>query len=184
MNEVCEQIDVKMEKILDNLSCEYATMRAGRANPSVLDKVLVDYYGVPTPVQQMSAVSVSEARILVIQPWDKSMLKEVERAIQASDIGINPSNDGDVIRIVFPPLTEDRRREICKKLHKEAEDSKVSIRAIRRDAMEELKEMKRVGDLTEDDVKLYEKDVQNLTDRYCKGIDVLCEKKEKEVMEI
>ncbi|GHV29575.1 ribosome-recycling factor [Clostridia bacterium] len=184
MTEICRQFDDNMEKVVANLVKEYAMMRVGRANPAVLAKVVVDYYGVPTPLQQMAAISVSEARILVVQPWDKSALKEIERAIQAAEIGINPANDGNVIRIVFPPLTEDRRKEISKTVHKEAEEAKIAIRNVRRDGMEEVKVLKKENEITEDNVKLYEKEIQGLTDKHCKEIDAMCEKKEKEVMEL
>ncbi|MBC8584291.1 ribosome recycling factor [Youxingia wuxianensis] len=184
MNELIKTYQSKMEKTVSVLSEEYASIRAGRANPAVLDKVMVDYYGTPTPIQSMAAVSVSEARILVIQPWDKSTLGPIQKAIQASDIGINPQNDGTVIRIVFPQLTEERRKEICKSVRKQAEESKVAIRSIRRDANEKLKAMKKSSEITEDDQKQLEKEVQDLTDKYCKNIDDTAAKKEKEILEI
>ena len=142
-----------MTKSLAALDKEFAAIRAGRANPAVLDKVQVDYYGAPTPVNQMAAISVSEARILVIQPWDKSCLKLIEKAIQASDIGINPTNDGNVLRLTFPQLTEERRKELCKSIKKLGEDAKVAIRSIRRDTMDKLKAMKKNSEITEDDLK-------------------------------
>ena len=184
MNEIFNQFKEKMDAMIDRLNGEYAALRAGRANPAILDKVMVDYYGTKTPIMQMAAVSVAEARILVIQPWDKSSLKGIEHAIQASDIGINPTNDGNVIRVVFPALTEERRKEICKSIHKMAEDAKVAIRNVRRDAMEKIKALKKSNEITEDDVKNYEKDIQDLTDNHCKDIDNLAAKKEKEIMEI
>lgn len=174
----------KMNKSLNALGNEFAAIRAGRANPAVLDKVLVDYYGAPTPVNQMAAVSVSEARILVIQPWDKSTLKLIEKAIQASDIGINPTNDGNVIRLTFPQLTEERRKELTKSVKKFGEDCKVSVRSIRRDTMEKLKAMKKNSEITEDDLKDCEKKVQDLTDKFCADIDKRVAEKEKEIMTV
>ena len=163
---------------------DYKSIRAGRANASVLDRVTVDYYGCPTPIQQMAAVSVPEPRILMIQPWDASTLKDIEKAILTSDIGINPQNDGRVIRLSFPPLTEERRKEIVKDVHKTAEESKVAVRNTRRDAIEKLKSLKKSNTITEDDVADGEKKIQNLTDKYCKEIDSLAAVKEKEIMEI
>jgi ribosome recycling factor len=163
---------------------EFSSIRAGRANPAVLDKIRVDYYGTPTPINQMAAVSVSEARILVIQPWDKSSMKAIEKAIQTSDIGINPTNDGVVLRITFPPLTEERRKELCKTVRKLAEDAKVAVRSIRRDANDEIKKQKKDGLLTEDEQKAGEKSVQDITDRFIKQIDDITSKKEKEIMKI
>ena len=184
MDEMLLTFEDKMEKTMENLGSEFAAIRAGRANPALLNKIMVDYYGTPTPIQSMAAVSVSEARILVIQPWDKSTLGPIQKAIQASDIGINPQNDGTVIRIVFPQLTEERRKEICKSVRKQAEESKVAIRSIRRDANEKLKAMKKSSEITEDDQKQLEKEVQDLTDKYCKNIDDTAAKKEKEILEI
>ena len=184
MNERLKVYSEKMEKTIRVLENEFAAIRAGRANPAVLDKVTVDYYGVPTPIQAVAAISVAEARILVIQPWDKSTLKAIEKAIQASDIGINPTNDGSVIRVVFPPLTEERRKDICKQIRKQGEESKVAIRSIRRDAMEDFKKMKKNGDITEDDQKQLEKELQDLTDKRCKDIDELTVNKEKELMAV
>lgn len=174
----------KMNKSLKSLGNEFASIRAGRANPAILDKVTVDYYGVPTPVNQMAAVSVSEARILVIQPWDKSQLKAIEKAIQASDIGINPTDDGNSIRLVFPQLTEDRRKELCKSIKKYGEECKVAVRSIRRDTMEKFKSMKKNAEITEDDLKDCEKKVQDLTDKFCTDVDNAVAEKEKEVMSI
>ncbi|MBE6857147.1 MAG: ribosome recycling factor [Ruminococcus sp.] len=182
-----EQINItkeKMTKSLNALGNEFASIRAGRANPAVLDKVMVDYYGAPTPVNQMAAISVAEARILVIQPWDKSSLKLIEKAIQASDIGINPTNDGTAIRLVFPQLTEDRRKDLCKTIKKYGEESKVTIRSIRRDSIEKFKTMKKNSEITEDDLKDCEKKVQDLTDKYCADIDKAVAEKEKEIMSI
>ena len=174
----------KMTKSLNALGNEFASIRAGRANPAVLDKVMVDYYGSPTPVNQMAAVSVSEARILVIQPWDKSTLTLIEKAIQASDIGINPTNDGNVIRLAFPQLTEDRRKELAKEIKKLGEESKVSVRSIRRDTMDKLKKMQKNSEITEDDLKDCEKKVQKLTDGFCDDIDKAVADKEKEIMTV
>jgi len=184
MKEIFDATREKMNKTVSVLVNEYASIRAGRANASVLDKVQVDYYGVPTPINQMAAISVSEARILVIQPWDKSTLTPIYKAIQASDIGINPTNDGTVIRLVFPPLTEDRRKEIVKEIKKTAEDSKVAIRSIRRDNIDKLKKMQKASEITEDDLKNGEEKLQKITDEFIKDIDKEAEKKEKEVMEI
>jgi ribosome recycling factor len=182
-----EQINLakeKMTKTLNALGNEFASIRAGRANPAVLDKVLVDYYGSPTPVNQMAAISVSEARILVIQPWDKSTLKLIEKAIQASDIGITPTNDGSVIRLAFPQLTEDRRKELCKSIKKYGEEAKVTIRNTRRDVMEKLKAMKKNSEITEDDLKDCEKKVQDVTDKFCADVDKSVADKEKEIMTV
>ena len=174
----------KMVKAVDHLAFDFSTIRAGRANPHILDKIAVDYYGVPTPIQQMAAVSVPEPRILMIQPWDATTLKTIEKAILTSDIGINPQNDGRVIRLSFPPLTEERRKEIVKDVRKIAEDSKVAVRNTRRDAIEKLKGLKKSNLVTEDDVTNGEKQIQNLTDKYCKEIDELAALKEKEILEI
>lgn len=184
MKATIEHAKEKMNKSLNALGNEFAAIRAGRANPAVLDKVMVDYYGAPTPVNQMAAVSVAEARILVIQPWDKSSLKLIEKAIQASDIGINPTNDGNVIRLAFPQLTEDRRKELCKDIKKLGEDSKVAIRSIRRDTMEKLKAMKKNSEITEDDLKDGEKKVQDVTDKFCADVDKAVADKEKEIMTV
>lgn len=184
MKEVLNKAEEKMGKTINSLKNEFAAIRAGRANPAVLDKVLVDYYGTPTPINQMAAVSVSEARVLVIQPWDKSLVKEIEKAIQASDIGINPTNDGSVIRLTFPQLTEDRRKEIVKDLKKYGEDAKVAVRSIRRDANDKLKAMKKNSELTEDDLKNAEDKTQKLTDKFTKNIDQIVAEKEKEVLSI
>lgn len=184
MKTVLTTTEEKMAKSIDALVREFAAVRAGRANPSVLDKITVDYYGCPTPVNQMAAVSVTEARVLQVQPYDVSTLKSIEKAILVSDIGINPQNDGRVIRLVFPPLTEERRKELAKDVRKIAEDSKVAIRSIRRDAIEKLKTMKKNGDITEDDQANGEKKIQTLTDKFCKEADDLTAAKEKEIMEI
>ena len=184
MNEGMKHYKEKMEKTIRVLENESSAIRAGRANPAVLDKITVDYYGTPTQIQAMAAISVSEARILVIQPWDKSTLRPIEKAIQASDIGINPTNDGTVIRIVFPPLTEERRKEICKQIKKQGEDSKVAIRSIRRDANEKFKALKKSSEVSEDEEKDLEDQMQKMTDKFCKRIDEIAAKKEKEILEI
>ena len=184
MQELIRNTEEKMGKTLDALDREYKAVRAGRANVSVRDKVAVDYYGSPTPIQQMAAVSVPEARTLLIQPWDASMLREIEKAILTSEIGINPQNDGKVIRLNFPPLTEERRKDIVKDVRKTAEDSKVSLRNHRRDALDKLKALKKNGEITEDDESNGEKKIQNLTDKFCKDVDALASAKEKEIMEI
>lgn len=173
-----------MNRRIDHMQKEFSAIRAGRANPAVLDKVKVDYYGAPTPVNQLAAVSVTEARTLTIQPWDVSVLRDIEKAIQTSDIGINPQNDGKVIRLVFPPLTEDRRKEIVKDIQKIAEDTKVQLRNVRREAIDKLKSMKKAGELTEDDLKQGEKKAQDLTDKFVKNVDVLSAAKQKEIMEM
>ena len=184
MQTTIKTAEEKMEKTLDVLIREFGSIRAGRANPSVLDKISVDYYGCATPVNQLAAVSVAEARVLQIQPYDASTLKLIEKAILVSDIGINPQNDGRVIRLIFPPLTEERRKEIVKDVKKIAEDSKVAIRSIRRDAIEKLKGLKKANSITEDDQANGEKKVQTVTDKYCKEIDDLTAVKEKEILEI
>ena len=184
MEKVFTAAEEKMGKTVSVLNAEYAAIRAGRANASVLDKIKVDYYGTPTPINQMAAVSVAEARILTIQPWDTSTLHPIEKAIMASDIGINPTNDGVVLRIAFPPLTEERRKDLTKQVRKYAEDSKVAVRNIRRDAVDYVKKAQKKGELTEDDQKKAEKDIQDLTDKHVKKIDEMCAKKEKELMEI
>ena len=173
-----------MSKTVSVLNSEYSSLRAGRANAAVLDKVKVDYYGTPTPVNQMAAISVAEARILTIQPWDTSTLHAIEKAIMASEIGINPQNDGRIIRLVFPQLTEERRRELGKDVKKMAEDSKVAIRSIRRDGIDKAKKMQKDSEITEDDLKIAEKKIQDITDKFTKEIDKLAEAKEKDIMEI
>ena len=184
MKEVLNNAKERMEKTMKVLEGDFAAIRAGRANPAVLDRIMVDYYGTPTPIQQMAAVSVSDARILVIQPWDKSSLKAIEKAIQASDLGINPANDGTVIRLAFPQLTEERRKELSKDIRKLGEDAKVAIRAIRRDANDKIKTMKKNSELTEDDVKVFDKDIQKLTDKYIETVDSTVSAKEKEIMTV
>lgn len=184
MKELLKNTEDKMNKTVGVLERDYKAVRAGRANVAVLDRITVDYYGCPTPIQQMAAVSVPEPRVLMIQPWDATTLKEIEKAILTSDIGINPQNDGRVIRLSFPPLTEERRKDIVKDVKKSAEESKVAVRNTRRDAIEKLKGLKKANTITEDDVADGEKKIQNLTDKYCKEIDTLAEQKEKEIMEI
>lgn len=184
MDTIIAKTEERMGKAIDSLNHDYAQIRAGRANPGVLDKVQIDYYGVPTPIQQVAAVSIAEARILVIQPWDKSMIQPIEKAIQASDIGINPQNDGNVIRLMFPALTEDRRREIAKDISKRAEEAKVAIRNIRRDGMEDIKKLKKDNTITEDDQKDGEEQIQKITDKKIKEVDEISSAKEKEVMSV
>lgn len=184
MKEVYAYTKEKMSKTIAALERDYASIRAGRASAAVLDKIAVDYYGTPTPVNQLASVSVAEARILTIQPWDKSILNAIAKAIQVSDIGINPQNDGNVIRLTFPPLTEDHRKTIVKDVSKMAEESKVAIRSIRRDAMDKLKKMQKASEITEDDLKNGEEEIQKITDSFVKDIDKLASVKEKEVMEI
>lgn len=184
METIISKAEQKMNKTINALENEYAVIRAGRANPAVLDKINVDYYGVPTPINQLATISVPEARMLLVQPWDKSSIKAIEKAIQTSDIGINPQNDGGSLRLMFPPLTEERRRDLVKSINKYAEDGKIAVRSIRRDAIEKLKNLKKNSDISEDDLRVGEKDIQDLTDRFCKDIDVIATKKEKEIMEI
>lgn len=184
MKTVFETAKTKMGKTINALQNEYGAIRAGRANPQILDRVSVDYYGTMTPINQLASVSVAEARVLVIQPWDKSVLKAIEKAIQTSDIGINPQNDGAVIRLTFPPLTEDRRKELVKDIQKIGENSKVAIRSIRRDCLEKLKSMKKASEITEDDLKDGEKEIQKITDSFIKDIDSISDAKQKEIMEI
>ncbi|NLG52710.1 MAG: ribosome recycling factor [Clostridiales bacterium] len=184
MNELFKESEAKMKKTVEVIQSELAAVRAGRANPAVLDKIKIDYYGVMTPVSQIGSVSIPEPRTLVIQPWDASALKAVEKAIMSSDLGINPGNDGKVIRLNFPQLTEERRKELIKQIHKTGEDGKVAIRNLRRDANERLKTMKKKSEITEDDLKSMEKDVQDITDKYCKEIDEMVVIKEKELMAV
>ncbi len=179
-----QEFEGKMKKSLDFLSQQFATVRAGRANAGVLDQIQVSYYGSPTPIQQVASVSTPDARTLMIQPWDSSVLREIEKAIQASELGINPQNDGKVIRLVFPQLTEDRRKDLAKQVKKYGEEAKVAVRNIRRDAMEKFKKQQKASEITEDDYKTIEKDIQKMTDDYIKKVDALTEKKEKELFEI
>ncbi len=184
MLEFNKEFDVKMQKTIDVVVGDFAGVRAGRANAAVLDKIMVDYYGTPSPIQQVASISSPDPRSLMIQPWDKSLLKPIEKAIQMSDLGINPQNDGQVIRLIFPQLTEERRKELTKTVRKYAENGKVAIRNIRRDAMDKMKAAEKKNELTEDDRKDCEKELQDLTDKYCKKLDELCEKKEKELMAV
>ena len=184
MLDILKPFEDKMNKTVDVVVSDFASVRAGRANASVLDKITVDYYGTPSPINQVASISSPDPRSLMIQPWDKSLLKAIEKAIQASDLGINPQNDGQVIRLAFPQLTEERRKELTKQVRKYAEDGKVAVRNIRRDAMDKLKAAEKANELTEDDRKLGEKDLQDLTDKFCKKLDELCEKKEKELMAV
>ena len=184
MDERLQQFETKMEKTCEYLEADFMTIRAGRANASVLDKVAIDYYGTMTPVQHVGSISSPEPRLLVIQPWDASVLKEIEKAINASDIGIAPQNDGKVIRLNFPPLTEERRKELVKTVKKYTEEAKVQIRNARRDAIDKYKAMKKDGEITEDDLKETEKDIQDLTDKYIKEIDNISAAKEKEILEV
>lgn len=179
-----KEIEEKMMKAIQVLKEDLAGLRAGRANPAILDKITVDYYGVPTPINQLGSVSVPEARVIVIQPWEAKMLKEVEKAIQKSDIGINPNNDGKIIRLVFPVLTEERRKELTKSVKKYGEDTKIAVRAVRRDAIERFKAQKKNSEITEDDLKDAENEVQKLTDKYIAEIDKIVELKDKEIMEV
>ena len=179
-----KEFEHKMTKTCESLNTTLATIRAGRANAAVLDQIFVDYYGVPTPIQQMASISTPDPRSLIIAPWDHSVLKSIEKAILASDLGINPQNDGRAIRLVFPPLTEERRKDLVKQTKKYGEEAKVAIRNIRRDAIEKFKKQQKASEITEDDYKIAEKDIQKLTDDYIKEIDKICEKKEKELTEI
>ena len=174
----------KMDRTLEILQEDFGAIRAGRANARVLDRISVEYYGVDTPVGQVGTISSPDARTLVIQPWDGSLLKKIEKAIQVSDLGINPQNDGRVIRLVFPQLTEERRRELAKQVKKYGEDAKVAVRNIRRDAMDYIKKLKKDTQITEDDQKKAEKDLQDITDKYVKKVDEACAVKEKELMEL
>lgn len=178
------QFEEKMKKTVESLEREYQTIRAGRANPHILDKIKVDYYGVPTPLQQVGNINVPEARMLVIQPWDTSLIKAIEKAIQNSDIGINPSNDGKVVRLIFPELTEERRKELVKDVKKKGEKAKVAIRNIRRDANDFLKKKGKANEISEDEVKDKETQVQKLTDKYIKELDKTIEAKSKEILTV
>ena len=174
----------KMRKSIDSVSADFASVRAGRANASVLDRIMVDYYGSPTPIQQIASITSPDPRSLVIQPWDTSAVKLIKKAIETSDLGINPQDDGRSLRLAFPQLTEERRKELVKQIHKYAENGKVAIRNIRRDAMESFKKKEKASEITEDDLKQAEKDLQKLTDDSSKKIDELLARKEKELMEI
>ena len=179
-----KEFENKMSKTVDALKEDYVTIRAGRANPHILDKIKVDYYGTPTSLQQVANISVPEARMIQIQPWESSLIKEIEKAILVSDLGITPNNDGKVIRLIFPELTEDRRKELAKEVKKKGEEAKVAIRNIRRDANDKIKAMKKNSELTEDDVKQFDKDIQKLTDKYVESVDSAVSVKEKEILSI
>ena len=178
-----QQYEDKMRKAIEFLEGDYNTIRAGRANPHVLDKIRVDYYGTPTPIQQVGNITVPEARVIQIAPWEKSLIKAVEKAIMTSDLGIHPSNDGSVIRLVFPELTEERRKDLVKEVRKKAEDGKVAIRNIRRDGNDALKKLGK-GDVSEDEIKQLEDQLQKTTDKFIKEVDALMEKKSKEIMTV
>lgn len=184
IEERMQKTESKMKKSIEVFGDDLKTIRAGRANPAVLDKVTVDYYGTPTQINQMAAVSVPEARLMVIQPWDISTLSAIQKAILASDLGLNPASDGKVLRITFPPLTEERRRDLVKDVSKHAEECKVAVRTVRRDANEKLKAAKKNAEITEDDLKSAEEKIQKLTDKYVKVVDDMVKEKEKEIMEI
>ena len=184
MKEVNKEFDAKMQKTIDVVMSDFASVRAGRANAAVLDKITVEYYGTPTPLNQVAAISSPDPRSLMIQPWDATLLKAIEKAIQASDLGINPQNDGSSIRLNFPQLTEERRKELTKQVRKYAENGKVAIRNVRREAMDKLKALQKKSEITEDDFKDFEKELQDLTDKRCKELDELAAKKEKELMAV
>ena len=184
MNELTKEFDAKMTKTVEVVKSDFASVRAGRANASVLDRITVDYYGTATPLNQVAAISSPDPRALVIQPWDGSLLKAIEKAIQTSELGINPQNDGKVIRLTFPQLTEERRKELSKQVRQYGEQGKVALRNIRRDAMDKIKAMKKKSEITEDEVKEYEKELQDLTDKRCKEVDSLTAEKEKELMSV
>lgn len=183
MNEKLQVYEDKMKKTLASLDSELMTIRAGRANPNILNKIMVDYYGTPTPIQQVGNISVPEARMIVIQPWERKMIKEIEKAINMSDIGINPTNDGQVVRLLFPELTEDRRKELAKDVKKKGEQAKVAVRNIRRDGNDHLKKLKG-SDISEDEIKDMETQLQKITDKYIKEVDKAVESKSKEVMTV
>ena len=184
MTELCKPFDGKMVKTIEVVKSDFAGVRAGRANAGVLDRIQVEYYGTPTPIQQVASISTPDPRTLAIKPWDGSLLKEIERAILCSDLGINPQNNGRVIRLSFPQLTEERRMELTKQVRKYGESGKVAIRNIRRDAMEHFKDLKKKSEITEDQYKDYEDEIQTITDKRCKEIDALTAEKEKELMAV
>lgn len=184
MKEVVRDCEERMKKTLEVLRKDYATLRAGRANPSILEKVQVDYYGTPTPINQLANISVPEARLLAVQPWDKSIVPAVEKAILKSDLGVNPSSDGTIIRIMIPQLTQERRMELSKVIKKKAEEGRVGIRNIRREGNERVKSMEKAKTISEDDCKKSQEDIQKITDKYVKEVDHVLENKEKEIMEV
>lgn len=179
-----KEFESKMKKTCESLTAQFATIRAGRANAAVLDQIQVDYYGTPTPINQLASIASPDPRSLLIQPWDASVLKGIEKAIIASDLGINPQNDGRMLRLVFPPLTEERRKDLVKQTKKYGEEAKVAIRNIRRDAIDKFKKQQKASEITEDDYKIAEKDIQKLTDDFSKEIEKICTAKEKELTEI
>jgi ribosome recycling factor len=183
MDEKIKKLEGKMQKAYDFLLSDFATIRAGRANPHVLDKIRVDYYGTPTPIQQVGNISVPEARMIQIAPWEKNLLKAIEKAIQTSDLGINPTNDGSVIRLVFPELTEERRRDLVKEIKKKGEESKVAVRNIRRDGNDSFKKLAKT-EVSEDEIKQLEEELQKLTDRFVKEIDKAVEEKSKDILTV
>jgi len=183
-DELYEPFEAKMKKTISVLREDYSAIRAGRANPALLDRITVDYYGTQTPINQLSNISVPEARSILIQPWEAKMLKEIEKAIQKSDLGINPNNDGRILRLTFPSLNEERRKELIKQIKKMAEDSKVAVRSIRREAVESFKKQKKSNEMTEDDLKDAEKEIQTITERFIVDVDKVMAEKEKEIMEI
>ena len=184
MKEANKEFDAKMQKTIDVVVSDFAAVRAGRANAAVLDKIMVDYYGTPTPLNHVAAIVSPDPRTLTIQPWDAALLKAVEKAILTSDLGLNPQNDGKIIRLSFPQLTEERRRDLTKQVKKYGEGGKVAIRNIRRDAVEKFKAMKKKSEITEDDLKEYEKELQDMTDKRCRELDELTAKKEAELLEL
>ena len=184
MKEIQNKLQQQMDKTIEALKHEFATIRAGRANAQMLDKIRVDYYGTPTPINQVGSISVPEPRTLMINPWDKSAMKEIEKAIRNSDLGFNPTNDGEVIRISVPALTEERRKELCKQAKKASEEFKVRLRNERRDANDKLKKLEKEGEITEDDLKKAQDNVQKMTDKYTKEIDTLLDAKEKDIMAV
>ena len=184
MKEIYQELDHKMQKTIEVVAGDFAAVRAGRANPAVLDKLSVEYYGAETPLQQVASIASPDARSLVIQPWDATLLKAIEKAIQTSDLGINPQNDGKVIRLLFPQLTEERRKDLIKQVKKYAENGKVAIRNIRRDAVDKFKAQKKKSEITEDDLKEIEKDLQDMTDKKIKEIEDMTVRKETELMAV
>jgi len=181
---VIKDMEERMSKAISTLKKDLASLRAGRANPAMLDRILVDYYGTPTPISQLATISVPEPRMLTIQPWDKSVLKDIDRAIQQSDLGISPSNDGSVIRLVIPPLTEERRKELVKLAAKSGEEAKVAIRNIRRDANDEIKKLEKAATISEDESRRHQETVQKITDKFIAEVDKIVKEKEKDIMEV
>ncbi|HHV35017.1 MAG TPA: ribosome recycling factor [Syntrophomonadaceae bacterium] len=184
MDDVLKQTETKMKRTVDLLIKDYSAMRAGRATPALLEKVFADYYGTPTPINQMATISVPESRLLVIQPWDRNMIPQIEKAILKSDLGINPVSDGNVIRLAIPTLTEEKRKDLVKVINKKAEEGRISVRNLRREANDEVKRADKKGDISEDSAKRHLNDIQDLTDKYIKHIDKVADAKEKEIMEI